>query len=69
MTVPREGFAIVLRRAPAVVVHVAEVELRTGMTLVGCMTVPADGFALVFWDVFAVGVHDTEVKLCVGVTL
>ena len=68
--VPPHGFGIVLRHAPAGVVHDPEVELRQGFTLVGSQPVPAHGFGIVLWHArTTVAVRDPEGVLRVGVAL
>ena len=58
-----------LRNTFAVVVPDPEIELRSGVTLVGGQPVPAHSFGLVLENALAVGVHETEVVLGSGVTL
>src|SRR5678815_2907070 len=55
--------------SPSVRCTLAEVELRTGMTLFGCLEVPLSRFGVVLRHALARVVHYAEVELRVGVTL
>ena len=49
--------------------HETEVELGTGVTLLGGQPVPAHSFGLVLENAQPVDIHDPEVGLGTGVTL
>ena len=65
----RTRFGLVLENALAVGVHETEVELGTGVTLLGGQPVPAHRFGLVLENAPPVSVHAPEVELGLSVTL
>ena len=54
---------VILRHAVAVKVHLAEVELGFGFTLLGGNAGPLQGLGVILGHATALSVHDTEVEL------
>ena len=67
LPVPLHGLGIVLRHAPALGVHGAEVVLGAGVTLLCGLAEPLRPFNKVLWHALANVVHDAEEELGVPI--
>jgi hypothetical protein len=66
---PHKRPDIVLRHAPAVGVHDADIVLSSGLALVGRLPIPTHRSRIILRDTLAVGVHVPEIELCIGIAL
>ena len=60
---------MILLHAFSFLVHITEVELRNGVTLISCLAVPADGLGMVLCHAFTMVVCTPKMVLSVTMPL